>query len=333
MLGAVVLPLAAVSAAGAATLDDVKARGVVRCGIAPNNPGFAYTDNEGVLRGFDVDLCHVLAAAIFGDKSKVQLQVVEPRDAFTALAAGTFDVLTHRFTDTFNRDNGIGIEFTSTLFYDGQGFMVRKSAGVTKLDGLGGATICVAQGTTTQLNIADYFSAHHLDYKIVTFNGINESMQAYDEGRCDAWSNDRGSLASHQVTLKQPADHIILPETISKEPIGPVVRQSDPPWAHLVNWCWYAIVAAEELGINSANVDDIRKSTSDPQVKRLLGVGDDLGQKLGLSADWAYNAVKQVGNYGEIFENNLGEKSPLHLSRGLNKQWKDGGLLYAPPFR
>jgi general L-amino acid transport system substrate-binding protein len=321
------------TAAHAGTLDQVKQRGVVRCGTSPNNPGFAFTDAQGRQRGFDIDLCRALGAAIFGDATKIETKVIEPRDAFTVLATGGVDVLTHRFTWSFNRDNGAGVEFTQVLFYDGQGFMVRKSLNVKSINDLNGATICAAQGTTTELNIADYFRQHKLTYKIVTFNGTDPARLAYDEGRCDAWTNDRGSLASRGQGLRNPADHMILPETISKEAVGPVVRDSDSNWAHLVRWVMFATIQAEELGITSENVDEIRKSSTDPELKRFLGVSDDLGQKIGLSRDWVYNVVKSVGNYGEIFDRNLGAKSPLNLSRGQNALWKNGGLLISPPFR
>ena len=320
-------------AAHAGTLDDVKARGVVRCGIAPNNPGFAFTDNQGNQRGFDIDFCRAIASAVFGDPKKVELHVVEPRDAFTVLTTGGVDVLTHRFTWSFNRDNGGGVEFPLTVFYDGQGFMVRKALGIKSVNDLNGATICAAQGTTTELNIADYFRQHGLTYKIVTFNGTDATRLAYDQERCDAWTNDRGSLASRGQALKDPSQHMILPETISKEPVGPVVRDNDEQWTHVVRWVGFATFAAEELGISSDNVDQVAKTSTDPEVKRFLGVGDNLGQKLGLQADWAYNVVKSVGNYGEIFDRNLGDKSPLHLPRGENALWKNGGLLISPPFR
>lgn len=318
-------------AAHAATLDDVKGRGVVRCGIAPNNPGFAFTDNQGVQRGFDIDFCRAIAAAVFGDAGKIQTQVVEPRDAFTTLTTGGVDVLTHRFTWTFNRDNGGGMEFTGALFYDGQAFMVRKSLGLKSVADLNGATICAAQGTTTELNVADYFREHKLTYKIVTFNGTDATRLAYDAGRCDAWTNDRGSLASRGQGLKDPSQHVILPETISKEPIGPIVRDNDVQWTDIVRWVGFATIEAEELGLTSANIDDMSKTSTNPDVKRFVGSSDDLGQKLGLSRDWAYNIVKTVGNYGEIFDRNLGSNSPIGLSRGLNALWRDGGLLMSPP--
>jgi general L-amino acid transport system substrate-binding protein len=328
-----VLTAGSATLAVAGTLDDVKQRGVLRCGVAPNIPGFAFADDQGVKHGFDVDLCHALAAAVLGDASKIEVTPLGLRDAFASLTTGGMDILTHRFTWTYNRDNGGGMEYTAALFYDGQGFMVRKSMNIKSATELNGASICIAQGTTTELNVADFFRARKLEYKIVTFADLDEARRAYEDGRCDAWSNDRGSLAARGLALKNRDEHVILPETISKEPIGPIVRQGDAQWAHVARWTFYALIAAEELGITSANIDDMKANSPDPEVKRLLGIGDDLGQKNGLSADWAYNAIKQVGNYGEIFERNIGPKTRLGLSRGLNALWKNGGLLIAPPFR
>lgn len=322
-----------VAAASAGTLEDVKARGVLRCGVAPNSPGFASKDAQGNYRGFDVDFCHAIAAAVLGDAKKIELSPLGLRDGFATLASGGVDVLTHRFTWTFNRDNGTGIETVATVFYDGQGFVVRKSANLKSVKDLNGATICVAQGSTTELNIADYFHSHKMTYQLATFADLDETRNAYEAGRCDAWSNDRSNLAARSQSFKNRAEHMMLPETISKEPIGPMVKTGDDAWFHVVRWTIDAVIGAEELGLTSENVDQMRQSGSSPETKRLLGVGDNLGQKLGLSADWAYNAIKQVGNYGEIFERNVGEKTPLGLSRGLNAQWTDGGLLQAPPFR
>jgi len=318
--------------ANAATLDIIKQRGSVICGTAPNLPGFAYTDDKNVRRGFDVDLCRALAASVLGDADKVQLVPLGLRDGFATLTTGGVDVLTHRLTWTYNRDNGGGLDFLMTMYYDGQGFMVLKSLGVKSVNDLKGASICVAQGSTTELNIADYFRAHKMDYRITTFADLDEARNAYEQGRCDAWTNDRSALAARGLQLKNRDAHIILPETISKEPIGPIVRQNDSQWAHIVRWTFFALIAAEELGVTQANVEEMRKSDN-PEIKRLLGVGDDLGQKNGLSADWAYQAIKQLGNYGEIFERHLGEKTRLGLSRGQNRLWKDGGLMMAPPFR
>jgi general L-amino acid transport system substrate-binding protein len=326
------LAIAAISGASAATLDEVKQRGVLHCGVGPNIPGFAFADDQGMRRGFDVDFCRALAAAVLGDAAKIETTPLGLRDAFAALTTGAQDILTHRLTWTYNRDNGGGMEFVGAFFYDGQGFMVRKSLGVKSATELNGASICIAQGTTTELNVADFFRAHKLDYKIVTFGELEETRNAYEAGRCDAWSNDRSALAARGLGLKNRDDHVILPDVISKEPIGPIVRQGDAQWTHIARWTFLALVAAEELGITSANVDDM-KASANPEVKRLLGVGDDLGQKNGLAADWAYQAIKQVGNYGEIFERNVGPKTRLGLARGLNALWKDGGLLYAPPFR
>lgn len=331
-LGAVVTALAP-AIATSATLDDVKQRGVVHCGTAPNIPGFAFSDDQGNRKGFDIDLCRAIAAAVFGDAGKIKLTPLTPRDAFTTLQTGGVDVLTHRFTWTYNRDNGIGLDFTRVMFFDGQGFMVRKSANVKSVNDLGGAAICVAQGTTTELNIADYFRSRNMKYTIVTFADLDEARRSYEEGRCDAWSNDRASLAARGLGLKNRDEHVILPETISKEPIAPMVRQGDSQWADIVRWTMEALLAAEEFGITSANAADMKAKSENPEVKRLLGVTDDLGQKNGLTADWAFNAIRLVGNYGEIFDRNVGPRTPLGLSRGANALWKDGGLLMAPPFR
>jgi general L-amino acid transport system substrate-binding protein len=328
---ALVASLALPAAAG--TLDDVKARGTVRCGISTASPGFAYTDNQGSLRGFNVDWCRAVAAAIFGDPAKIEATVLTPTTNFATLSAGGVDMLISNLTWTFNRDNGGGFEFTQVVFYDGQGFAVPKASGVKSVADLKGASICVAQGTTTELNVGDYFTTHNMAYKIVTYGDWDAVRVAYDQGRCDAWSLDRSGLAARMQALSKPEDHVLLPDTISKEPLGPVVRQNDAQWSHLVKWAIYAAIAAEELGVDSANVDEMKKGSNNPEVKRLLGVGDDLGQKMGVSADWVYNVVKKVGNYGELYERNVGEKTPLRLARGLNNLWKNGGLIIAPPFR
>ena len=321
------------AAAHADTLAAVKARGSVRCGTTINGPGWAYLDEQNRMRGFDVDFCRALGAAIFGDAEKGVPVPVPPVNAFATLASGEVDLLNHRFTWTFNRDNGIGIETVLVLFHDGQGFMVRKALGVAHVEQLGGASICAAQGTTTELNIADYFAARGLAYKIVSFANADETRLAYDQERCDVWSNDASSLATRLSLLRDPSQHMILPEIISKEPVGPMVRQGDDGWAHLVRWTYFALIAAEELGITSANIDAMRRESGNPEVKRLLGVGDDLGQKLGLAPSWAYEAIRQIGNYGEIFERNLGSGSKIGLARGRNALWTKGGLIYAPPFR
>jgi general L-amino acid transport system substrate-binding protein len=332
-LAVLTLGAAIAGAASAAVLDDVKQRGKLVCGVGPNIPGFAFADDKGVIRGFDVEFCHALAAAVLGDPAKVELKPLPPRDAFAQIQNGGVDILTHRFTWTYTRDNGAGMQFLMVYEYDGQGFMVKKASGVKSATELNGASICIGQGTTTELNIGDYFRAHNMKYQIVSFADLDEARRAYEEGRCDAWSNDRGSLAARGLQLKNRADHVILPETISKEPIGPVVRKGDAQWADIARWTFFALITAEELGVTQANVDDMKKNSANPEIKRLLGVTDELGSKNGISNDWAYNAIKAVGNYGEIYERTIGPKTPIGLERGINRLWKDGGLIYSPPFR
>ena len=323
--------LAATAQAG--TLEDVRQRGKLVCGVAPNVAGFAFADDKGVIRGFDIEFCRALAAAVLGDPDKIELKPLQPRDAFAQIQNGAVDILTHRFTWTYTRDNGAGMRFLMVYIYDGQGFMVKKASGIKSATELNGASICIGQGTTTELNIADYFRAHNMKYQIVSFAELDEARRAYEAGRCDAWSNDRGSLAARGMQLAKREDHVILPETISKEPIGPVVRQGDQQWANVARWTFFSLITAEELGVTRENVDEMKAKSENPEVKRLLGVTDDLGQKNGLDNAWAYNAIKAVGNYGEIFDRYLGPKTPLGLERGVNRLWKDGGLLYSPPFR
>lgn len=332
-LGVTAMLSATAVGAQAATLDDVKAHGAVKCGVPGPTPGFAYTDDNGVAKGFNVDLCRAVAAAVFGDASKFETTILGPTQNLTTLAAGGIDLLVSNITWTITRDNGAGNEFTQVTFYDGQGFIVPKALGVTSVEDLEGATICVAQGTTTELNVADYFTAHDMKYNLLTFADWDAVRVAYDQGRCDAWSLDRSGLAARMLSLSNPDDHVILPETISKEPLGPVVRQGDDQWSHIVKWSIYAMISAEELGVTSQNVDDELANSKTAEVKRLLGADGDIGPKLGLSKDWAYNIIKNVGNYGESYERNVGEQSPLHLSRGLNRLWTDGGLIIAPAFR
>lgn len=330
---AILAMLASTSAVNAATLDDVRAYGAVKCGVPGPTPGFAYTDDNGVSRGFNVDLCRAVTAAVFGDASKFETTILGPTQNLTTLAAGGIDLLVSNITWTINRDNGAGNQFTQTTFYDGQGFMVPKELGATSLADLAGATVCVAQGTTAELNVGDYFTAHDMAYELLTFADWDAARVAYDQGRCDTLSLDRSGLAARRLSLTNPDDHVILPETISKEPLGPVVRQGDDQWAHLVKWALFAMMAAEELGVTSENVDDQIANTKSAEVKRLLGMEGEFGAKLGLENNWAYNVIKQVGNYGEIYERNVGENSPLQVSRGLNRLWTDGGLIIAPAFR
>src|SRR5437764_2494842 len=274
------------ASAHAATLDAIKQRGTVNCGTAPNLPGFAYTDDKNVRRGFDVDLCRALAAAVLGDADKVQLSPLGLRDGFATLTTGGVDAMTARLTWTYNRDNGGGLDYVLTIYYDGQGFMVPKAMNVKSVNDLKGASSSVAQGSTTELNIADYFRARKMVYRIVTLQDLDEARNAYDQRRCDGWTNDRSALAARGLQLKSRDAHVILPEIISKEPIGPIVRQNDSQWAHIVRWTFFALIAAEELGVTQANVEEMKKSEV-PEIKRLLGIGDDLGQKNGLAAAWA----------------------------------------------
>jgi len=321
------------AAAEAGTIEDTKARGNVRCGTGAPSPGFEFPDAQGKLRGFNIDFCRAVAAAVLGDSEKLEITVLGPTTNLTTLAAGGIDMLMSNITYTFNRDNGVGIEFPLVYLYDGTGFLVPKSSGVKSALDLKDATICVPAGSTIGQNVSDFFNAKKIPYKIVAYQNIDAIRVAYTQGRCDAWSLSRTGLAAGLRALDHPDQHMVLPDAITKEPLGVVVRQGDIQWSHLVKWAVYAMIAAEEYGITSANVDEIRKTTDIPEVKRLLGVGDDLGQKMGVSADWAYNIIKQVGNYGEIWDRNIGEKSPVGLARGLNNLYTNGGLMIAPAIR
>lgn len=322
----------AASAASAATLDDVKSKGFVQCGVSQGLPGFSNTNDKGEWTGIDVDMCRGLAAAIFGDASKVKYTPLSAKERFTALQSGEVDVLPRNTTWTLSRDTSLGLNFTGVNYYDGQGFMVRKSLGVTSALQLDGASICTNTGTTTELNVADYFRANNMKYEVVAFEKADEVVQAYDSGRCDVYTTDASGLYAQRLKLTKPDDHVVLPEIISKEPLGPVVRHGDDQWFDLVKWVLFAMVNAEELGVSSANVDEL-KSTDNPGIKRLLGTEGAFGEALGVSNEWAYNIIKQVGNYGEIFEANVGPKTPLGIARGLNQLWSKGGIQYAPPIR
>ena len=332
-IGAAVLGLA--SAASAATLDDVKAKGVVTCGVSQGIPGFSNPDDKGDWSGIDVDYCRGIAAAVFGDASKTKFVALSSKDRFPALQSGEVDVLTRNTTWTISRDSSLGFNFRTVNYYDGQGFMVPKSLNVKSALELSGAAVCVQSGTTTELNLADYFKANNLEYKPVVFEKFEEVNAAYAAGRCDVYTTDQSGLYSVRLGLPNPDDHLVLPEIISKEPLGPAVRQGDDQWFDIVSWSHYALVQAEEFGITKANVDEIKASTTNPDIKRFLGTETDskIGTDLGLTNDWAYNIVKSMGNYGEIFEANLGESSPLKIQRGLNALWTKGGLQYAPPIR
>ena len=320
------------SSAQAGTLDQVKARGFLNCGANPGLAGFGLPDAQGNYTGLDVDYCRALATAVFGDPTKVKFIPLNAKDRFTALQSGEVDVLARNGTQTSSREAGLGLIFVAVNYYDGQGFMVRKKLNISSALELSGATICVQQGTTTELNLADYFRANNMKYEGVVFASEAETKQAYDSGRCDAITTDASGLYSERITLVNPDEHIVLPEIISKEPLAPAVRQGDDQWYELAKWTHYAMLTAEEEGVTSKNVDDLLKSTN-PDIRRLLGVEGDYGKQLGVDNTWAYNIIKKVGNYGEVFERNLGDSTKLKIKRGLNALWTKGGLQYAPPIR
>jgi general L-amino acid transport system substrate-binding protein len=317
---------------GPTTLQKVKERGVLRCGASQGVAGFSIPDAKGVWSGLDVDFCRALAAAIFNDPNKTEFIPLSSKDRLTALQAGEIDVLSRTTTWTLQRDAALGLNFTAVNYYDGQGFMVRKSAGITSAKQLGGASVCISQGTTNELNAADYFRANDMKVQTVTFQEVGETVKAFEAGRCDAYTVDISALAAGRLTLANPDDYVILPEVISKEPLGPWVRQGDDQWLDIVRWTVFALVNAEEAGVTKDNAEAMRVSTN-PDVRRLLGQEGEFGPALGLSKDWAFNIVKSVGNYGEIFDRNLGPKTRLALDRGLNRLWSKGGILYAPPMR
>jgi general L-amino acid transport system substrate-binding protein len=333
-IGAAVLGFGA-SAASAATLDDVKAKGFVQCGVNTGLAGFASPDAAGNWTGFDVDYCKAVAAAVFGDATKVKYTPTTAQSRFTALQSGEVDMLARNTTWTISRDTALGFNFRTVNYYDGQGFMVTKGLNVKSALELSGAAVCVQSGTTTELNLADYFKANNLEYKPVVFEKLEEVNAAYQAGRCDVYTTDQSGLYSLRLTLTNPDDHVILPEIISKEPLGPAVRQGDDQWFDIVSWTHYALVQAEEFGITQANVDEIKSTSTNPDIKRFLGVEADtkIGTDLGLTNDWAYNIIKGVGNYGEVFERNIGASTPLKIERGVNALWTKGGLQYAPPIR
>ncbi|MFO1148804.1 MAG: amino acid ABC transporter substrate-binding protein [Alsobacter sp.] len=319
-------------AASAGTLDTVKQRGVLNCGSNTGLAGFGQPDAQGAWTGLDVDYCRAVAAAIFKDPTKVKFVPLSAKDRFTALQSGEVDVLVRNTTWTISREASLGLLFAGINYYDGQGFMVRKSLKVASALELGGASICVQQGTTTELNLADFFRANKLELKSVTFATSDDTLKAYEAGRCDAFTTDASGLYAERLRLAKPDEHMVLPEIISKEPLGPVVRKGDDQWFDLVRWVGFAQVTAEELGVTKANVDEKLKSDN-PDVKRLLGTEGKFGESLGLGNDWAVNVIKGVGNYGEVFEKNVGQGSPLKIARGLNALWSKGGLQYAPPIR
>jgi general L-amino acid transport system substrate-binding protein len=322
----------AATAASAQTLNTVKSRGMLNCGANGTLGGFGLPDAQGNWTGLDVDYCRAVAAAIFNDASKVKFVALTAKDRFTALQSGDVDLLARNTTWTSSRDTSLGLNFAAINYFDGQGFMVRKALKVNSALELNDAAVCVQQGTTTELNLSDYFRANKMKVKTVTFATADEAIKAYDSGRCDAFTTDASGLYAERLRLAKSDDHIVLPEIISKEPLGPSVRHGDDQWFDIVKWTHYAMITAEELGITKANVDEQAKSAN-PDVKRLLGSEGNYGEQLGLTKDWAYRIIKLVGNYGEVFEKNVGQGSPLKIARGQNGLWSKGGLQYAPPVR
>ncbi len=314
-------------------LDAIKARGQILCGVSTGLAGFSLADSKGEWAGLDVDVCKAVAAALLGDSKKVKFVPLSAQQRFTALQAGEVDILSRNTTITMTRDTSLGLDFTGVTYYDGQGFMVPKKLGVKSAKELKGATVCVQPGTTTELNLADYFRANKMDFKPVVIERLEEVEQAYFSGRCDVYTTDASGLAATRATrASNPEDHVILPEIISKEPLGPAVRHGDNQWADIVRWTFNAQLEAEEKGITSKNIDEMLKS-GDPAIKRLLGVTPGMGKALGVDEDWVVKVIKQVGNYGEMFERNVGKNTPLKLDRGLNALWTQGGLQYAAPIR
>jgi general L-amino acid transport system substrate-binding protein len=322
----------AASGAIAGTLDDVKQKGYLDCGINTGLIGFAAPDDKGNWTGFDIDMCRAVAVAVFGDATKVKFTPATGKSRFPILASGEVDVLSRNTTWTFSRDVNLGFEFAGVNYYDGQGFMVRKDLGVKSAKELNGASVCIQTGTTTELNLADYFKANSMEFEPIAIETNAEARPAYEQGRCDVYTTDASGLAATRAQMADPEAHMILPEIISKEPLGPLVRHGDHQWGDVVRWTLNAMIIAEELGITSANVDEM-KNSKNPEVQRLLGVSGEYGEMLGLSKDWAYNVIKAVGNYGESFDRNIGPNTPIGLERGLNALWTKGGILYAPPFR
>jgi len=321
------------TAVQAATLDDVKERGSLNCGVNVGLTGFSSSDENGTWQGLDAETCRSVAAAIFSDPEQVVFTPLTAKERFTALQSGEIDLLARNTTWTATRDNSLGLNFTTTTFYDGQGFMVDKSLGIESLEDLNGASVCIQSGTTHELNLADYFPSRNIDIDTVTFDTPDQTAQGFASGRCDVLTSDTSQLSALRLQLPNPDSVEILETLISKEPLGPVVRQGDDQWFDIVKWTVFAMVNAEELGVTSENVDEMRKDPPNPQVARLLGVDGNYGEQLGLSNDWAYNVIKQVGNYGEVFERTVGEGSALKISRGMNALWNEGGILYAPPVR
>ncbi|MDR6828030.1 general L-amino acid transport system substrate-binding protein [Bosea sp. BE271] len=331
-LAAAAFSVFAAPASAQATLEAVRKRGKVLCGVSPTAPGFSYADDKGVRQGFDADVCRAVSSAVFGVPDKVDFVPLNTNVRFQGLQSGEVDLLSRQTTMTFSRDTSLGLDFAPVVFYDGQGLMVSTKLGVKSASELSQSAVCILPGTTTLQNLEDYFKPRNIKYEAVVFENPDEWRNAFFSGRCDVITTDRSDLASVRAIANDPKQYVILPETISKEPLAPVVRQNDSNWRDIVSWTVNALIAAEEYGITKGNIDEQLKS-KDPEIQRLLGVNGDLGKMLNVDNKWAYNAIKQLGNYGELFERNLGEKTPLGLTRGPNQLWNKGGLIYSPPFR
>jgi len=329
---ATALALGTASLAAADTLENTQERGAVQCGVSDGLPGFSAPNDQGEWQGLDVDVCRAVAAAIFGDADAVNYISLNAVERFTALQSGEVDLLSRNTTWTTTRDTTLGINFTGVTFYDGIGFMINRELGVDSVYGLDGAAICVQSGTTTELNVADFFRANDMQFDPIVFDTSEQTVGGYEAGRCDVLTSDTSQLAALRIQLSDPSQSVILPEIISKEPLGPAVRQGDDLWFNIVKWSLFAMLNAEEMGITSDNVDEMLNS-EDPDIARLLGQDGNYGEAMQLEADWAYNIVKQVGNYGESFERNVGMDSPLQIERGVNALWTNGGIQYAPPIR
>ncbi len=319
-------------AASAQTLKTVKDRGQLSCGVSQGLPGFSTPDDKGNWTGLDVDICRAIAAAIFNDASKIKFVPLSAKDRFTALQSGEIDVLSRNTTWTLSRDTSLGANFTGVTYYDGQGFLVKKALKVNSALELNSASVCVQTGTTTEQNLADYFKGNNMKYEVIAFGTNDEAVKAYESGRCDVFTTDVSGLYADRLKLANPADHVVLPEVISKEPLGPMVRHGDDQWFDIVKWTLFALVTAEELGVTQKNVDEMAKSDK-PEMKRVFGTDGNLGEQLGLTKDWVSRIVKAVGNYGEAFDRNVGSGSKLGIARGLNALWNKGGIQYAPPIR
>ncbi|MBF0358545.1 MAG: amino acid ABC transporter substrate-binding protein [Magnetococcales bacterium] len=320
--------------ADSSTMNSVLEKGFIQCGVHEGLQGFSLPDANNNWKGIDVDLCRAVAAAVLKDPQKVRFTPLSADKRFQALKAGNIDILSRNTTWTITRDTNLGVIFAGIIYYDGQGFIVNKNSGVRRVEDLNGSRICVQEGTTSLINLGDYFRGNGMQFSPIAFGSSNKAIEAYDLGHCESFTTDQSQLFAQRGKLKDSRDHAILPKVISKDPLGPVVRQGDDGWLNIVKWTLFAMLNAEELGITSKNIDQVKRTTKDPRIHRLLGLyGNSVGTGLGLDKDWAYRIIKQVGNYEEIFENNLGKKSQLQMSRGLNALWSKGGLQYAPPIR